>query len=353
VVRERRRRRTRTEPGQAAAFLELQRARADRLSVHLAERLEQRRESAPVLDFAVGFYERDRDSFGSVLGSAVALRLFLLQVPGLVLVVGLINLLAGSGAVAQMLGRAGVGAEMAGEIERAATTSGRGSIALVVLGLALSSWAGRSLTRVLAACAAGAWRLGGRDARPSLRTTGAVTALVLGTYLSGALLNRIREDSGLAVATTGLVAVGLVYGVGWFLVTWTLPRGTSDPGALLPGAALLGVAMAGLQWFMQFYLPGRIDRSSAVLGSIGLSVAILGYLFIIGRLMTLSFVLDAVVMDYVGSISEVVFALPGLRRVASRWPAVARFFDLPGGGQEDPAGPVLAGPAGPSGSELS
>ena len=38
-------------------------------------------EAMPV-DLAVQYYERDRDSFASVLGAAIALRLFLFFVPG-------------------------------------------------------------------------------------------------------------------------------------------------------------------------------------------------------------------------------------------------------------------------------
>jgi uncharacterized membrane protein YecN with MAPEG domain len=164
----------------------------------------------------------------------------------------------------------------------------------------------------------------------TLRMEGSVTGLVGLIFVSSAILNHFRKDAGIGVAATGLVLTAAIYGVGWFMVTWTLPRGTTDPGALLPGAALIFVSMIGLQWFLQFYLPDRISRASSVMGGMGLSVAVLGYLFFVGRVMAASLILDAVVFERFGSISEVVFALPVLRAIPRRSPRVARFFDLEG-----------------------
>ena len=70
------------------------------------------------------------------------------------------------------------------------------------------------------------------------------------------------------------------------------------------------------------------------MGSLGLSIAILGCMFLAGRLLASSLVLDAVVFERFGSISGIVFALPGLRRLPARFPRLERFFAL------DPAAPA-------------
>ena len=101
---------------------------------------------------------------------------------------------------------------------------------------------------------------------------------------------------------------------------WSLPRGTTDPGALLPGAAFTGLSLTGLQWVMQYYLPGRIERASDLTGSLGITVAPLGYLFLIGRIMASSLILNAVVYERVGSVSELVFDAP---RAAGHRPRAA------------------------------
>ncbi len=287
------------------------------------------------LDLAVLLIERDRDVFGSVLGSAVALRLFLFEIPGVIFVVGLLTALGGKNAVASMLDAGSVTGSVADEVQSAAQTAQRSSVVLIVSGLGLMLWAGRSLTKVLSACSAGAWRLSGRDGRATARMAASVSGLLIVTIIVVGVINRFRDGTGIAIATTSLAVGGVFYAVGWFVVSWTLPRGTSDPGALLPGAVLLGASMAGLHWFMQYYLPEKISRASETMGAFGLAVALLGWLFIIGRLMTATFVLDAVIFERFGSISDLVFALPGLRRIPARWPAVGRFFDVASGSDEE------------------
>jgi uncharacterized BrkB/YihY/UPF0761 family membrane protein len=135
---------------------------------------------------------------------------------------------------------------------------------------------------------------------------------------------------GFPVTASSWVLVALVMGTGWFLLTMSLPRRTTDPGALLPGAILVAVAFAGLSWFMHIYLPDKITRMSETYGSLAISVATLGYFFSIGRLLAGAITVNAVVFERFGSLSHYLFAVPGLRAIPRRWPAVARYFDLDG-----------------------
>jgi len=290
--------------------------------------LERRRVEQVPVDLAVQYYERDRDSFASVLGAAVALRLFLFFIPVVVVVVSIVLLIAGQDGIHSLTEQAGVTGSLAGQVDEATRTSRNTTIGVILGALWLTIWAGRSLTKVLAACAAGAWGLGGKQGKATIKMAAAVTTLILGILVAAGVLNRIKQEQGIAVVTTSWLVTAVVYAGGWFMVSLALPRQTRDPGAVLPGAALVGVALAGLQWVMQFYLPTRLEHSTAMSGTLGVSVAALGYMFLIGRIMVSSLILDAVVFDRVGSISELVFALPVLNRVPRRFPSVARFFDL-------------------------
>jgi len=136
------------------------------------------------------------------------------------------------------------------------------------MGLILPPWAGRGLITVLGACAKGSWRIGGRKAHPSLRSMSAVIALLMLMVTETFLLNLVRSAEGIAVSVAGLVAASVAVGAGWFAVTWALPRGSTDLGALLPGALLVGAGLGVLQWFIHFYVPDRVTRSSAVMGSL-------------------------------------------------------------------------------------
>ena len=273
------------------------------------------------LDLVTGLADRDRDSLASVLGSAIAMRLFLFTVPLTVAVVGLVQVLHASGVVQDLLGRLQVQGSAAVEIERAVRTSSAS-------GLVLTVWAGRSLTRVLAASAAASWRLPARTARVSVRQVVVVSALMAGLITSDLVINRIHEASGVAVTSGVFLLAATLDAAVWFLSCSALPRATTDPGALLPGSALFGLVLAALSWFMHYYLPAKVERASATMGGLAVTVAALGYLFLIGRLATVSLTLDAVVWEQHGSITGVVFDLPGLRVLPRRSPRLRAFFDL-------------------------
>ena len=61
------------------------RARAERAK----DRFETVREHVTIVDVAARVYERDKEAGGTMLGSALALRLFLFFMPFVLLVVGL------------------------------------------------------------------------------------------------------------------------------------------------------------------------------------------------------------------------------------------------------------------------
>lgn len=321
-------------PGRIAAA----RRRAEAVRDTFTRWFERRRVEAVPYDLAASFYERDRDTFASVLGAALAMRLFLFLVPFLAFAVGAVIAIFGSSGIDSVLQSSSVTGTLAAQIRAASDTTRAGGLALMASGLFLSLWAGRSLTRVLAACSAGAWRIGGRASRATLRMAGTVTGLVTLLVLLLAFVNRVREDFSLPIATTSWLATAILLSIAWFVVSWSLPRGTSDPGALLPGAVVTGFSLTGLQWVMQYYLPGRIERASDLTGSLGVTLAALGYLFLIGRVMAASLILNAVVWERLGSITGLVFGLPVLRRIPERSPRFARFFDL----ERDAGGPADA-----------
>lgn len=304
------------------------RSRADREAERANRWVAERHARREAFDLAVELRNRDRDAFASVLGSALALRLFLFTMAFIVAVVSLLNLLFGDGGLHQAFDSAGVTGQLAGEVEEATQASTGRDLGLLLTGVFLSLSAGRSLTKVLAACSAGAWRLEGRAVRAPMRIAARVTGLVALLLVAASVLNRVRDSFGIAWAAGSLALNAAVVGLGWFAVCLSLPKPTRDPGAMLPGAVLFGVLITVVQWFMQFYLPHRIASASETMGSMGLTVAALGYLFLIGRLMAGSIVLNAVLWERFGSISEWVFALPVLHRLPARYPKVARFFDL-------------------------
>jgi hypothetical protein len=279
---------------------------------------------------ALALRTRDQDAFASVLGSAIALRLFLFSVSLVAALISAINLVFGRGSLDGVLTGVGMTGEMAEEVAKASSTSTGRDLGLLLSSLAVAMLAGRSLTKVLAACSAGAWKLPAIEAKATMRAITRVTALIALIVIAASGLNRLREQFGIAVATSSLAINVVMLGIGWFFVTLALPRPTRDPGSMLPGATVFAVILTLVQWFMHYYLPYKIESASQTMGSLGVTVASLGYLFIVGRVMAGTVVLNAVIYERFGSISSLVFELPGIERIPRRFPKVATFFDLDG-----------------------
>ena len=143
-----------------------------------------------------------------------------------------------------------------------------------------------------------------------------------------AIVNRTNQATGVAVTSMSMIGLTAIYSVLWLLLFQALPRATTDPGASLPGATVVAVVLAALQTVTQFYLPHQVGSSSQLYGQIGVLVAFLGWFFFIGRAIAFAFALNAVVYEQVGSLSTVFFAVPVIREIPRRVPAVGRYFDL-------------------------
>lgn len=317
-------------PDEKQSLYQRQRLRVLRLIDDAGRWISERRAVSVPVNILVRIYERDRDVFGSVLGSAVALRIFLFALPLILFVLGVATLLVGEDILPDdVSGDLGLSGNLAVEVEQAMQAKQTTALLLVASGLVGAVWAGRGLTRVLAAVSASAWGMDARRSRARFTAILAVTglfALIIGAMW---VVQWIQERTGLLIGATSMFGVIAVYAAGWFALSLALPRATSDPGAVFPSAAIVGVTLGVIQAISQFWLPNQIESESQVLGGLGVTVVALGWLFISGRVIVTSLVVNAVVFEEVGSVSQFVFGLPVVRRAPRRWPKVADFFDLP------------------------
>lgn len=288
-------------------------------------KLDALRQRSRLVDLLLALVDRDRAAHGSVLGSAIALRLFLFLAPSTVVVTALIGILRLRSVLEDHL----VSTPSTGEVAAAVTgASGGSAIGLLISGLVLSLWAGRSLSRVLAASATLCWGLDGAAARLKLTMVAAATGVLVALGLASAILGALRDNAGLTISMATWVLVGIVGGYAMFLLALTLPRPTRDPGAVLPGAIVFGAGFAALQMVMHVYVPNRVARTTDTLGALAGTIAVLGNLFAIGRLFTIGLVVNAVIHERYGSITGVVFSLPVVRRLPERFPALVDYFGL-------------------------
>jgi uncharacterized BrkB/YihY/UPF0761 family membrane protein len=284
-------------------------------------------EHRPLIDVALRIYRRDRESAGTVVGSAVAFRLFLFFVPLLLFLVGLVGIIATWVDAGDVEEQTGITGSLADQIDAALSQPSSSRWIATILGLFGMASAGRSLSKVMVSASCLAWRLP-VQAKASVRIVGGIVGLIAGIGLVAVIVNRIRVDLGLAATGLSFLAAVIVYGLAWVALSMILPRATNDPGALLPGAVLVGLTIAGMQAVSQLYLPNRIGQASELYGAIGTTIVTLGWFFILGRAMVLAMTLNAVVHERFGTISQAVFSLPVLRILPRRSRWIRRFFDL-------------------------
>jgi uncharacterized BrkB/YihY/UPF0761 family membrane protein len=280
----------------------------------------------PVVDIAVRIYHRDRDSAGTLVGSAIAFRLFLFFVPMLLFITGLL------GFVAQFIDHEtlqsnGISGGLAAQIENALSQPDSTRWLATILGLFGMLWAGRSLTKALVAASCLAWQLPVRT-KASPKVMGAIAGLIAGIALVSTLVNRLR-DNGIAVAGFSFLMGFVFYAIAWLVLCMLLPRREhTDPSALLPGAVLIAATLTGMQAVSQIYLPGKFSHASELYGAIGITIVTLGWFFILGRMMMFSMSVDAVIYERFGSITQFVFSLPILRLLPRKSPRLRKLFGL-------------------------
>lgn len=256
--------------------------------------LDGARQRSPAVDAAVRTYERDRDAVGSVLAGAVAFRLFAFMLP---LTLGLVTLLGALRAVDETgpeeVGRdLGMSAYLIDSVETAARQSNKALWVLVPISLWAIYTGGCGIVKVLRAVHAIAW------SQPLTRLPNRVVAALaaLGLGLATVAVLAALEAARQGGSTLGLVALGgfVPFALLWLAVSLALPR---DPqaawSALLPGAVLMGVAVWLAHLVSVYYLAHRVDRASALYGSLGVAAALLAWLYVLGRLMVAAAMLNA------------------------------------------------------------
>ena len=309
--------------GRIAALRGVAKARtadATAWAVHLRER-------STLVDAAFVVYERDRVSAGSVLGSAIAFRLFLFFVPAVVFGVGLLGVLSGYVDPETVTDDASITGAIAEQVRVALVQSSGVAFLTLAVGLFLMVVAGRTLAKALVASSSLVWLTGGK-VTVKARVVAIIIGLIMSLILMGLVMNFIRARLGIAAAGVSFGVSAALHVLVFALLMSALPRRTPDPGALLPGAVFASLVVHGMEAASVFFLPGRFSGASELYGGIGVAVVALGWLFVIGRGMAFSLAVNAALFDRFGSVSQALFALPVLGRLPRRSEFIRRHFGL-------------------------
>jgi uncharacterized BrkB/YihY/UPF0761 family membrane protein len=281
-------------PAPAPGRIQRSRAAAER-QLRRGERLVSRWEGElPLVAAALGAWRSDARIGGGLVAGGLAFRLFTFLLPVLLLLYTVVEVApeGSSGEAGRVTHDVGLGALALDSVASAAADETGGRYALLAAALFAVLLTGSSLVRSLVLAHRIAWALPPAKTRSSALAVGLAFVTVLGllaTNLVAAKLHALPVFGRLAAEVVAFA----VYAAVWLGISWLLPHGDVPPRALLPGALVVAAGGVGLHVITAWYLVGRADRAAELYGPLGVATVLLLWLFILGRLVVASALLNA------------------------------------------------------------
>jgi uncharacterized BrkB/YihY/UPF0761 family membrane protein len=262
-------------------------------------RLQASRETNELVDTGFHLYERDVNAGGGVLAGALAFRLFVFAIPYVFLVITLFGSAADlqdeSGRdVARTAGLTGLIGKAVADAQRQSDGT---KILSILAGLLATVLAARAVVKTLRAVHALAWRVPLPRLRHSTRAALVLILVLLATSVLVTVIGKLRtERPGIGILA-GIAAI-VVWTGAWLLVSWFLPHAKDVPWtALLPGAVVFGVLVWSFHLLSVFYFSRKISNASETYGAIGSAIGIIVALYLFGRAMSASAVVNATLWE--------------------------------------------------------
>jgi uncharacterized BrkB/YihY/UPF0761 family membrane protein len=261
----------------------------------LRDHVESRRGSSTTIGVAYDALGRDTSTGGSVLAAALAFRIFMFYIPFVFFVAFAFGLGADAAdeSPASLARRGGMGAVTARAVGSAADLPlGTRIVAVAVSGYATFAGA-RGVVKVLRVVHGLVWGVPVPRLRKSWRAALFFILVTVGAVGLSSLVSALRSR----FLVGGIAAIGLYILVPfalWLYVSWFLPRAPdTDLWALVPGALVVGVGAEVLHIVTVVWIPHLVSARSDTYGAIGIALVLLFWAFLLGRVMTLSAVLNA------------------------------------------------------------
>ena len=258
------------------------------------ERLEAARGTSTTVGFAFDALSYDTDTGAPVLAAALAFRVFLFEVPCMlvfVILAGFVRDVTGHDVTSSFHGQ-GIPHLTALSVSSAAELSGWGRLTGLAFAVYALFFSARSLVKVLNIVHALVWDVPRKTMRGANRA--AVLFIGLITLLLGLSLGIgiVRGESSVGGVTL-LILYTFVPFAAWWWVSRRLPHRDCPLIALAPGAALFALGLEVLHVATVVWFPHYIKSKSDLYGTIGISLVILLWAYLIGRVITLAAVLNA------------------------------------------------------------
>ncbi|HWJ98996.1 MAG TPA: YhjD/YihY/BrkB family envelope integrity protein [Acidimicrobiales bacterium] len=270
------------------------RHRADVVTGQGKKLVDDTRATVPPVDIGFSAVERDNHIGGFLLAGAIAFRLFVFVLPMylLALVIAGAIFAYDPDSTKDVADSAGMSKYMASSIGDAAQTSHKSLWLLIPVTLYAMISAGRSVEKAIAAAHARAWSIPLPKRKPHYVVLG-VFGFALSVLTATRIVSVIRHG---ALVPVSMVLGAAIYFTLWLLASMALPRREGVTWwSLIPGAVLMGTGTQALYLFNVLYLNHKIQSASAAYGALGVAASALLWLYLLGRLMVASPVLNATI----------------------------------------------------------
>jgi len=243
-------------------------------------------------------YERDKKAVGNVLAGAVAFRVFMYLLPLALALITLLGVIAGFDPKepTRLASDSGLGKTLVDSVATATAASKKSLWVLVPLSLYALYSGGSGVIKVLRAIHAVAWGEQLTKAKRGVSAAFVLFAVAVGLLAVIALIQWIHKQSG-GLGLFAAVMSTVVYVGAWLLASRALPHGDAPWQALIPGAIVVGVGFEAMHLVSSLYLGNKISSASETYGARGAAAAIIAWLYLFGRLLVASAMLNATLWE--------------------------------------------------------
>jgi uncharacterized BrkB/YihY/UPF0761 family membrane protein len=260
----------------------------------LQEDLQARRQRSGMVDAGFLVQELDANVGGGILAGALAFRLFLFMVPFVYVVFTVIGGIAhalGQNPV-QVSGDIGITGIVAEAVVKIDEQSAWTQVALVLGAIVTLFITSGTLMKALYVVHWLIWRM------PRIKPAGLAPrlALVGFTLVASAFsiaINEFRNSAGITGAILAVVIITALAFALWWWVSWKLPHAPVPARALIPGALLMAVGADVLDLLTTYWIGNLVARKTNTYGAVGIALAVLLWVYILGRIMVGSAGLNA------------------------------------------------------------
>jgi uncharacterized BrkB/YihY/UPF0761 family membrane protein len=282
------------DSGRIRRFVDHRRRWLTSEQARLQEDLQARRQRSGMVDAGFLVQELDANVGGGILAGALAFRLFLFLVPFVYVVFTVLAAIARAMGKdpAQVSGNVGITGILAHAVVKVDQQSAWTQATLVLGAIVTLFITSGALLKALYVVHWLIWRVH-RTMPAGLAPRLALIGFTLVASALSVAVNELRASSGVAGAVLAVLIITAVAFALWWWVSWKLPHPPVPPRALIPGALLMAVGADVLDLLTAYWIGNLVARKTNTYGAVGIALAVLLWVYILGRIMVGSAGLNA------------------------------------------------------------